>query len=49
MQVPVASALIAACAIAKADIWEATKNFPFILAVLVMLFVCTYVPNLSLC
>jgi C4-dicarboxylate transporter, DctM subunit len=46
---PVASVLIAACAIAKTDIWETTKvNFPFILALLVVLFLCTYVPFLPL-
>ncbi|HEX2215445.1 MAG TPA: TRAP transporter large permease [Xanthobacteraceae bacterium] len=46
---PVASVLIAACAIAKSDIWETTKvNLPFILALLVVLILCTYVPALSL-
>jgi C4-dicarboxylate transporter, DctM subunit len=46
---PVASVLIAACAIAKSDIWETTKvNWPFILALLVVLFLCTYVPWISL-
>ncbi len=46
---PVASVLIAACAIAKSDIWETTKvNWPFILALLVVLFICTYVPSISL-
>ncbi len=46
---PVASVLIAACAIAKTDIWETTKvNVPFILALLAVLFICTYVPSISL-
>jgi len=46
---PVASVLIASCAIAKADIWEVTKvNLPFIIALLVVLFLCTYVPTISL-
>jgi tripartite ATP-independent transporter DctM subunit len=46
---PVASVLRAACAIAKADIWETTKvNLPFIAALLFVLILCTYVPWLSL-
>jgi C4-dicarboxylate transporter, DctM subunit len=46
---PVASVLIASCAIAKSDIWETTKvNLPFILALLVVLMLCTYVPWISL-
>jgi C4-dicarboxylate transporter DctM subunit len=46
---PVASVLMASCAIAKADIWETTKvNLPFIAALLLVLVVCTYVPFLSL-
>jgi C4-dicarboxylate transporter DctM subunit len=46
---PVASVLIAACAIAKTDIWETTKvNVPFILALLAVLFICTYAPSISL-
>ena len=46
---PVASVLMAACAIAKSDIWETTKvNLPFILALLVVLLLCTYVPWVSL-
>ena len=46
---PVASVLMAACAIAKADIWETTKvNLPFIAALLAVLILCTYVPFLSL-
>jgi tripartite ATP-independent transporter DctM subunit len=46
---PVASVLIASCAIAKADIWETTKvNLPFIAALLVVLLLCSYVPWISL-
>ena len=46
---PVASVLMAACAIAKADIWETTKvNLPFIAALLLVLILCTYVPWFSL-
>lgn len=46
---PVASVLMAACAIAKADIWETTKvNLPLILSLLIVLLLCTYVPSLSL-
>jgi TRAP-type C4-dicarboxylate transport system permease large subunit len=46
---PVASVLMAACTIAKADIWQTTKaNLPFIFALLVVLILCTYVPVLSL-
>jgi tripartite ATP-independent transporter DctM subunit len=46
---PVASVLMASCAIAKSDIWETTKvNIPFILALLFVLFLCTYVPAVPL-
>ena len=46
---PVASVLIAACSIAKSDIWETTKvNLPFIGALLALLMVCTYLPGISL-
>ena len=46
---PVASVLIASCAIAKSDIWQTTKvNLPFIAALLVVLLLCTYVPFISL-
>jgi tripartite ATP-independent transporter DctM subunit len=46
---PVASVLMASCAIAKADIWETTRvNMPFILALLTVLILCTYVPVISL-
>jgi C4-dicarboxylate transporter, DctM subunit len=46
---PVASVLMAACAIAKSDIWETSKvNLPLIFALFVVLMLCTYVPVLSL-
>ena len=46
---PVASVLIASCAIAKSDIWQTTKvNLPFIAALLAVLLLCTYVPWISL-
>jgi C4-dicarboxylate transporter, DctM subunit len=46
---PVASVLIAACSIAKTDIWKTTKmNMGFIGILLLVLLVNTYVPWLSL-
>jgi tripartite ATP-independent transporter DctM subunit len=46
---PVASVLMTACAIAKSDIWETTKdNVPYLIALLLVLFLCTYVPVVSL-
>jgi C4-dicarboxylate transporter DctM subunit len=46
---PVASVLIAACSIARSDIWETTKvNLPFITALLLVLAICTYAPGISL-
>jgi len=42
---PVASVLMTACAIAKADIWEVTKvNVYFIAVLLAVLLMVTYVP-----
>ncbi|MEP0507259.1 MAG: TRAP transporter large permease, partial [Aurantimonas coralicida] len=42
---PVASVLITACSIAKANIWEVSKaNLPFVGVLLFVLFLCTYVP-----
>jgi tripartite ATP-independent transporter DctM subunit len=42
---PVASVLITACSIAKADIWETTKvNVYFIAVLMAVLLLCTYVP-----
>jgi len=46
---PVASVLIAACSIAKSDIWATTKaNLGFIGVLVGVLLLCTYVPWLSL-
>ena len=46
---PVASVLIAACSIAKSDIWDTTKaNLGFIGVLLAVLLLCTYVPWFSL-
>lgn len=46
---PVASVLMAACSIARADIWSTTRvNLWFIGVLLVVLLLCTYVPALSL-
>ena len=42
---PVASVLMTACSIAKADMWEVTKvNLPFIGVLLAILMLVTYVP-----
>jgi TRAP-type C4-dicarboxylate transport system permease large subunit len=42
---PVASVLVTACSIAKADIWEVSKVNVYFIAVLVaMLLLVTYVP-----
>jgi len=46
---PVASVLITACSIAKANIWEVSKvNLPFIGVLLVVLMICTYVPAIPM-
>jgi len=46
---PVASVLMAACSIAKADMWEVTKvNLPFIGLLLATLMLVTYVPAVPL-
>ena len=46
---PVASVLIAACSIAKTDIWDTTKaNLGFISVLVLVLLLCTYVPWFSL-
>jgi tripartite ATP-independent transporter DctM subunit len=46
---PVASVLVTACSIAKADIWEVTKvNLPFIGALTVVLLLVTYIPWIAL-
>jgi tripartite ATP-independent transporter DctM subunit len=42
---PVASVLITACAVARANVWEVTKvNVWFVLVLLAVLMLCTYVP-----
>jgi len=46
---PVASVLVTACSIAKADIWEVTKvNLRFIAILLAVLLLVTYVPAIPL-
>jgi TRAP-type C4-dicarboxylate transport system permease large subunit len=46
---PVASVLITACSIARSDIWQTTKvNVYFIGVLLVVLFLCTYVPAIPM-
>jgi C4-dicarboxylate transporter, DctM subunit len=46
---PVASVLITACSVAKADVWEVTKvNLPFIGVLLLVLLLVTYVPAIPL-
>ena len=46
---PVASVLVTACSVAKADIWEVTKaNVWFILVLVLVLLLVTYVPSFSL-
>jgi tripartite ATP-independent transporter DctM subunit len=46
---PVASVLMTACAIAKSDIWETSKvNVPYLMALLLVLLLCTYVPIIPL-
>jgi C4-dicarboxylate transporter, DctM subunit len=46
---PVASVLMTACAIAKADIWQVTKaNLGFVGVLVAVLLLCTYVPAVPL-
>lgn len=46
---PVASVLITACSIAKANIWEVSRaNLPFVGVLLAVLILCTYVPQVPL-
>ena len=46
---PVASVLVTACSVGKADVWEVTKvNVWFILVLLFVLLLMTYVPALPL-
>ena len=47
---PVASVLITACSVAKADIWEVTKvNVYFVGVIFAVLMLCTYVPDVPMC
>ena len=46
---PVASVLITSCAVARANIWEVSKvNIWFVLVLLTVLMICTYVPSIPL-
>jgi TRAP-type C4-dicarboxylate transport system permease large subunit len=46
---PVASVLMVACSIAKANVWEVTKvNLNFIYVLLVVLLIVTYVPDIPM-
>ncbi len=46
---PVASVLITACSIAKANIWDVTRvNIWFILVLLTVLLMCTYIPAIPM-
>ncbi|MEQ8903238.1 MAG: TRAP transporter large permease [Roseovarius sp.] len=46
---PVASVLITSCAVARANIWEVSKvNVWFVLVLLAVLMLCTYVPSVPL-
>jgi TRAP-type C4-dicarboxylate transport system permease large subunit len=46
---PVASVLITACSIARANIWEVTRvNLPFIAVLVGVLLICTYVPAIPM-
>ncbi|MCZ6849996.1 MAG: TRAP transporter large permease subunit, partial [Alphaproteobacteria bacterium] len=46
---PVASVLVTACSIAKADIWEVTKvNINFIMVLFVVLMMVTYIPAIPM-
>ena len=46
---PVASVLITACAVARANIWDVSKiNIYFIAVLLTVLLMCTYIPSIPL-
>ncbi len=46
---PVASVLITSCSIAKANIWDVSKvNVYFVAVLLVVLFMCTYIPAIPM-
>jgi len=45
----VASVLVTACSVAKADIWDVTRaNIMFIFVLLFLLFLVTYVPAIPM-
>ncbi len=46
---PVASVLITACSVAKADIWEVSKvNIWYVGCIFVVLMMCTYIPAIPM-
>ena len=46
---PVASVLITACSVARANIWEVSKvNVWFVAVLLAVLMLCTYVPSVPM-
>ncbi|MGA9432762.1 MAG: TRAP transporter large permease subunit, partial [Roseobacter sp.] len=46
---PVASVLITACSVARANIWEVSKvNIWFVGVLLAVLMLCTYVPSVPM-
>jgi len=46
---PVASVLITACAVARANIWAVSKvNIWFVLVLLAVLMMCTYIPAIPM-
>jgi TRAP-type C4-dicarboxylate transport system permease large subunit len=46
---PVASVLMTACSIAKADVWEVTRmNIPFVAVLVGVLLLATYVPAIPM-
>ena len=46
---PVASVLITACAVARANVWEVSKvNIYFVAVLLTVLLMCTYIPSIPL-
>ena len=46
---PVASVLITACSVAKADIWEVSKvNVYYVGCIFIILMICTYVPAIPM-
>jgi TRAP-type C4-dicarboxylate transport system permease large subunit len=46
---PVASVLITACSVAKADIWEVSKvNVYYVGCIFIILMMCTYIPAIPM-